>query len=182
VTRKSNYGLLNQLGTLRKSGALYTQVLMLTPSAGSKWYEDTYTSGLAFDTVDGQTIPPYMVDGNYVVASKHARPWLKQLNLLAGYAYFFNPVRLLYAVVASKSRIPLADAETRTENRVQSYSRWQALQRRVYLKTRAHLLDAGVQAAGMTGLFFTVLRTLPWAGRLLRGQIEHSSSPGRIPP
>src|SRR5437764_10824820 len=76
VTWKSNYGLLNQLRTLRKAGALYTQVLMLTPSAGSKWYEDTYTSGLAFDSVNGQTIAPHIVDGNSVLASTHARPWL----------------------------------------------------------------------------------------------------------
>ena len=32
---------------------MYTQVLMLTPSPGSKWYEDTYTEGLAFESVDG---------------------------------------------------------------------------------------------------------------------------------
>ena len=44
VTWKNNYGLLNQMRTLRKAGALFTQVLMLTPSPGSKWYEDTYTS------------------------------------------------------------------------------------------------------------------------------------------
>ena len=31
VTWKSNQGLLNQLGVLRKAGAMYTQVLMLTP-------------------------------------------------------------------------------------------------------------------------------------------------------
>ena len=115
VTWGTNSGLLNQLKTLRKAGALYTQVLMLTPSPGSKWYEDTYTSGLAFQSVDGQEIAPHRVDGNYVVASKHARPWVKQLNLLAGYTYFFNPLRMLLAAVWSKSNIPQADPDDQNQ-------------------------------------------------------------------
>src|SRR5207237_4996246 len=114
--------LANHVRTLRKAGALYTQILMLTPSAGSKWYEDTYTSGMAFDSVDGQPIAPHIVDGNYVVASKHPRPWIKQLNLLAAYAYFFNPLRMLLALVWSLSRLPLADAETRPAVEVAKYS------------------------------------------------------------
>ena len=63
-------------------------------------------SGMAFDSVDGQPIAPHIVDGNYVVASKHPRPWIKQLNLLAAYAYFFNPLRMLLALVWSLSRLP----------------------------------------------------------------------------
>lgn len=183
VSWKSNYGLINQLRTLRKAGALYTQVLMLTPSAGSKWYVETYTSGLAFDKVDDEPIAPYMVDGNYVVASKHPRPWVKQLNLLAGYTYFFNPLRMLLALIWSKSRIPFADAETRAPEKVQRYSPRQKLQRRIWLKLRAHGIDAGIQALGMSGLFFTYLRTAGWTWRLLRGRVEHAthSPASRIP-
>jgi hypothetical protein len=177
VTWKSNYGLLNQMRTLRKAGALYTQILMLTPSAGSKWYEDTYTSGLAFDSVNGQSIEPHIVDGNYVVASKHPRPWLKQLNLLAAYLYFFNPLRMLLALVHSQSRLPLADADTRSAAEIARYSPVQKITRWLFLKTRAHLLDAAVQGLGMAGLFQTVRRTLPWAWHLLRGNIQHSSLP-----
>ncbi len=183
ISRKSNYGLINQLRTLRKAGALYTQVLMLTPSAGSKWYVETYTSGLAFDKVDDEPIPPYMVDGNYVVASKHPRPWVKQLNLLAGYTYFFNPLRMLLALIWSKSRVPFADAETRSPEKVQRYSWRQKQQRRIWLKLRAHCIDAGIQALGMSGLFFTYCRTAGWAWRLLRGKIDHAvqSPASRIP-
>ncbi len=177
VTWKNNYGLLNQLRTLRKAGALYTQVLMLTPSAGSKWYEDTYTSGLAFDSVNGQSIDPHIVDGNYVVASKHPRPWIKQLNLLAAYFYFFNPLRLLLALVWSKSRLPLADADTRSAAEIRRYSLARRIGRTIFLKVRAHLLDAGVQALGMTGLFHTFRRTIVWAWHLWRGNIKHSSLP-----
>jgi hypothetical protein len=175
VTWKSNYGLLNQMRTLRQAGALYTQVLMLTPSAGSKWYEDTYTSGTAFDTVNGQPIAPHIVDGNYVVASKHARPWIKQLNLLAAYAYFFNPLRMFIALFYSLSRLPLADAETRPAKEIERYSPLQKIARRMFLAIRAHLIDAGVQGLGMTGLFHTIRRTLPWAWQLFTKKIEHST-------
>ena len=183
VTGRSNYGLINQLRTLRKAGALYTQVLMLTPSPGSKWYESTFTSGLAFERVDGQPIDPHIVDGNYVVASKHDRPWLKQLNLLGGYTYFFNPLRMLLATIWSKSAIPLLDTETRPADEVQQYPPWKRCRRRLYLKLRAHFIDAGIQALGMCGLFHTYRRTIGWAWRLSRGKIEHSTqSPvSRIP-
>ncbi len=183
VTAKGNYGLLNQLKVLRKAGALYTQVLMLTPAPGSKFYEDTYTSGLAFEKVNGEAIGPHIVDGNYVVASKHPRPWLKQLNLLAGYTYFFNPLRMLMALVFSRSSIPFSDAERRPAQDVQQYSRWKRIRRQIYLKMRAHLTDAGVQALGMCGLFHTYRRTLGWVWHLFRGQIEYSqqSPVSRIP-
>jgi len=183
ISWKSNYGLLNQLKTLRKAGALYTQVLMLTPSPGSKWYEDTYTSGLAFEKVHGVSIEPYIIDGNYVVASKHPRPWIKQLNLLAGYTYFFNPIRLLIALVCPKSTVPFADAETRPAREMQRYSRWRKLRRWVYRKLRSHLIDAGVQLFGMCGLFHTYRRTLGWAWCLFRGKIQRSkeSPTSRIP-
>jgi hypothetical protein len=148
---------------------------MLTPSAGSKWYEDTYTSGMAFDSVAGQRIEPHRVDGNYVVASKHPRPWIKQLNLLAAYAYFFNPLRMLLAMVWSLSKIPLADGETRPADEVARYSALGKLQRKLFLKARAHFLDAGVQVLGMCGLYHTARRTLAWAWQLARGKIQHSS-------
>lgn len=182
-TWRNNYGLINQLRTLRKAGALYTQVLMLTPSPGSKWYEDTFTSGLAFESVDGQAIAPYRVDGNYVVASKHPRPWIKQLYLLAGYTYFFNPLRMLLAAVHSRSTIPLADAESRPAEEVQRYSPAKKLRRKAYLKVRTHFIDAAIQVVGMCGLLQTYRRTLGWAWRLFRGKnIPTTHAPAsRIP-
>ena len=183
VTFKSNYGLLNQMRTLRQAGAMYTQVLMLTPSAGSKWYEDTYTSGLAFEKVAGETLAPHIVDGNYVVASKHPRPWLKQLNLLLAYLYFFNPLRMLFAMIFSLSRIPMANADTRPQAEIERYSPLTRISRGLFLTLRGHLLDAGVQLLGMIGLFHTVRRTLPWAWRLLTSKIDHAtrSPSGRLP-
>lgn len=177
VTLKNNYGILNQLRVLRKAGAIYTQVLMLTPAPGSKWYEDTFTSGLAFEKVNDQTLPPHIVDGNYVVASKHKRPWQKQLNLLIAYSYFFNPLRLLIALIWSKSYITKADAETRPEAEMATYSTLKKIKRRVNNILRAHLLDAATQILGMAGLFHTYRRTLAWGVKLMFAKVEHATKP-----
>jgi radical SAM superfamily enzyme YgiQ (UPF0313 family) len=183
ISRKSNYGLLNQLRTLRKAGALYTQVLMLTPSPGSKWFSETYTSGAAFDAVDGKKLEPHTIDGNYVVASKHPQPWLKQLTLLVGYTYFFNPLRVVIALLFSKSTIPFADAETLPADEVQQFTRWKKARRWIFLKLRAHMTDAAVQLLGIMGLIQTYRRTLGWTLRLFRGDIQRAEQAplSRIP-
>ena len=94
-TRKSNYGLLNQVRLLRRAGAVSLQVLMLVPSPGSKLYNGTFTSGQVFERVGGRRVDPYMHDGNYVIASLHKHPWKKQLNILASYLFFYNPWSLI---------------------------------------------------------------------------------------
>ncbi|MGH7214306.1 MAG: B12-binding domain-containing radical SAM protein [Tepidisphaeraceae bacterium] len=104
-SRGSNYGLLNQIKLLRKAGAVSLQVLMMTPSPGTKLYEQTFTSGQALAGAGGRPVEPHMCDGNYVVASSHARPWRKQLNLLAGYLYFYNPLWLVLALLRRKTRV-----------------------------------------------------------------------------
>ncbi len=102
-SRGTNYGLLNQIRVLRKAGAVSLQVLMMTPSAGTKLYEGTFTDGLVLARVGGREVRPHMYDGNYVVASKHARPWRKQLNLLLGYLYFYNPVWLAVLLIRKRT-------------------------------------------------------------------------------
>lgn len=171
VSWKGNYGLLNQLRLLRKAGALYTQALMLVPARGSKLYRGTYTSGMAYESVDGVQIEPHMTDGSYVIASWHPRPWRKQLNLLIGYAYFFNPMRLLIALVWSKSRIPLIDAETSPPEEIEQMSIWKRIRRTIGRKVRGHFVDAFIQGFGMWGLFRTVRRTGVWFFHLLGGKI-----------
>lgn len=104
------YGLLNQVKVLRKAGAISLQVLMITPATGSRMYEESYTSGLTYRSAAGRPVEVHMLDGNYVVASRHPRPWRKQLNLMAAYLYFYNPLRLAWALVQPKSRLYLADA------------------------------------------------------------------------
>jgi radical SAM superfamily enzyme YgiQ (UPF0313 family) len=104
-SRGSNYGLLNQIELLRRAGAVSMQVLMLTPAVGSKLLEPTYTSGQVFKSVGGKAVRPHMCDGNYVVASSHKRPWQKQLTMLAGYLYFYNPVWLVIALIRDRTPV-----------------------------------------------------------------------------
>ncbi|MBW7906066.1 MAG: radical SAM protein [Phycisphaerae bacterium] len=104
------YGLLNQIRLLRKAGAISMQVLMLVPATGSKLYTGTYTSGMAYESVGGRKVREHMLGGNYVIASNHPRPWIKQINILLAYLYFYNPLRFLVALVRPKSKLYLADA------------------------------------------------------------------------
>ncbi len=103
-TRKDDRGLLNQVNLLRKAGAASMQILMLTPSPGTKLYVGTYTSGQVYDRVGGRPVRPYMHDGNYVIASHHRQPAFKQLNILTGYAFFYNPLWLLLSLL-KKSKL-----------------------------------------------------------------------------
>lgn len=104
------YGLLNQVRILQKAGATSLQVLMMTPATGSKLYMDAFTSGLAYDSVAGKRVEPHMLDGNYVVASKHPRPWIKQFNIMAAYLFFYNPIRLFVVLLRPNSTRRYVDA------------------------------------------------------------------------
>jgi radical SAM superfamily enzyme YgiQ (UPF0313 family) len=106
----SNYGLLNQVNLLRKAGAVSLQVLMMTPSPGTKLYEGTYEKGLVLQSAGGRKIHPYMHDGNYVIASSLPRPWRKQFNLLLGYAFMYNPLWLLVAILRRKTKVGMKPA------------------------------------------------------------------------
>ncbi|NQY92355.1 MAG: radical SAM protein, partial [Deltaproteobacteria bacterium] len=103
-SRGSNYGLLNQLRLLRKAGAISVQVLMLVPACGTKLYRETYTSGQVIDRAGNRRIESYMHDGNYIMASHHKRPWVKQLNLMAAYLYFYNPWWLIVELLRKRNK------------------------------------------------------------------------------
>lgn len=110
ISRNGNYGLLNQARLLRKAGAIGLQVLMITPATGSKSYEETFTSGLTYESAGGKKVEPHMLDANFVIASEHPQPWKKQLNIMAAYLWFFNPLRFMKTLVRPRSRLYLADA------------------------------------------------------------------------
>lgn len=99
------YGLLNQVRLLRKAGAISLQVLMMTPATGSKLYAETFASGLVYESVAGRRVEPHMLDANYVIASGHKQPWKKQLNIMAAYIYFYNPLRFLVVLARPKNRL-----------------------------------------------------------------------------
>ncbi len=183
-TRKGQSGLLNQVRLLRKAGAVYMQVMMLTPAPGSKLYGETYTSGLAYQSVGGLAVEPHIVDGNYVVASRDPNPWRKQFNLMVAYLYFYNPLRFLIALLRPKSKIPFADADTRPASPGEQGSpRRSKLRRRIFRKITVHLGDSAVQLFGMWGLGHTIRHTFIWTLRLMRGNItRHTQAPtSRIP-
>ncbi len=75
---------------------------MITPSAGSKLYEETFESGMVMKSVGGRKVEDNMFDGNYVIASGHARPWRKQLNLMVVYLWFYNPFRFVIELFRPK--------------------------------------------------------------------------------
>ncbi len=127
---------------------------------------------MAFKKVGNTDVEPHIVDGNYVIASEHPRPWIKQLNLLAAYTYFFNPVRMLVALMWSKSNVPFPGIDNWPLEKIQRYSYARKIRRRIRLRARTHLIDAGVQMIGMCGLFHTYRRTAGWAWRLYWGKIE----------
>jgi radical SAM superfamily enzyme YgiQ (UPF0313 family) len=109
-SRGSNYGLLNQIKLLRKSGAVSLQVLMMTPSPGTILFGETFTKGLVLAGAGRRRVRPHMYDGNYVIASEHRRPWRKQLNLLLGYLYFYNPLWLAVALKRRKTKVGMKPA------------------------------------------------------------------------
>ncbi len=91
-------GLVNQVGFLRRVGAITCQITLLTPSVGSKSYEQTFDDGLVLSQVGGKPVEEYQFDGNHIVATEHESAFWRQLNMLAGYAAFYNPVNLLRAL------------------------------------------------------------------------------------
>ena len=134
---------------------------------------------MSYASVDGVAVEPALTSGMHVIATRHAQPWMRQLNLLAAYAYFFNPLRFLAALVFSKSKIPLVDAETwPPPATARSGVHRTKLTRRLKRRLGAHLGDAALQLFGMWGLMVTVRRTIGWTLHLARGRIKrHTSVP-----
>jgi hypothetical protein len=96
--------LLNQVHLLQKAGSMTLQVLMITPSAGSRIYEETFRSGQVLDSAGGRKLEASMFDGNYVIATRDPNPWRKQVNILIAYLLFYNPVCLLWKLLSWRDR------------------------------------------------------------------------------
>jgi len=98
VSRGNLYGLLNQVNFLRKSGSVTVQVTILTPSVGSKGYEEPYARGMVIANAGNEKVEDFHYDGNHCVATEDPNPWRKQINLYLGYASFYNPLNFVRAV------------------------------------------------------------------------------------
>jgi radical SAM superfamily enzyme YgiQ (UPF0313 family) len=97
-SRGNLYGLLNQVRFLRKAGSVSVQVTILTPSVGSKGYEEPYQQGLVIEQAGEKKLEDYQYDGNHCIATEDTKPWRKQLNVWLAYASFYNPVNFVKAI------------------------------------------------------------------------------------
>jgi radical SAM superfamily enzyme YgiQ (UPF0313 family) len=100
ASRGNLYGLLNQVRFLRKSGSVSCQVTILTPSVGSKGYEETYEQGMVIEQAGQKKLEDYQYDGNHCIATTDPRPWRKQLNIYLAYANFYNPFNFVRAITS----------------------------------------------------------------------------------
>jgi hypothetical protein len=87
---------------LRKSGSVSVQVTILTPSVGSKGYEDPYEQGMVIERAGGVKVEDHHYDGNHSIATHDPKPWRKQLNIYLGYATFYNPLNMVRAIMSWK--------------------------------------------------------------------------------
>ncbi|MBV9122744.1 MAG: hypothetical protein JO112_05270, partial [Planctomycetes bacterium] len=102
ASRGNLYGLLNQVRYLRKAGSVSIQVTILTPSVGSKGYEENYQKGLVIEQAGDRKLEDYHYDGNHCIATEDPHPWRKQMNLYLAYANFYNPLNFVRAVASWK--------------------------------------------------------------------------------
>jgi radical SAM superfamily enzyme YgiQ (UPF0313 family) len=102
-SRKGRYGLLNQVRFLRKAGAVSFQATLLTPSPGTRLYEGPFEDGMMVRRAGGVPIEDYQFDGNHAVATVHASPLRRQLNVFAAYAAFYHPLNVVRAALTFDS-------------------------------------------------------------------------------
>jgi radical SAM superfamily enzyme YgiQ (UPF0313 family) len=92
------YGLYNQVEFLRRAGAISMQCTVHIPAVGTREYEKTYDTGRVLDRLGKYRIPEAKIDGNHVLVTGDKPMWLRQLQLLGGYAAFYNPWNMIKAL------------------------------------------------------------------------------------
>jgi hypothetical protein len=92
-------GLLNQARYVFKHGAVSYQTTYLGPNVGTRDFEPAAKSRTIYRRVGGEPVPQSFQDGNHIAASGHPRPWEKQINILRGYAAFYNPINTVRALL-----------------------------------------------------------------------------------
>jgi len=91
-------GLLNQARYVFNQGAVSYQCTYLGPAVGTRDFEPAAENRAIYERVGRRDIPQAYHDGNHVVASRHARSWQQQLNVLRAYMAFYNPLNTLRAL------------------------------------------------------------------------------------
>jgi len=98
-------GLVDQIRFLYDAGAVGLQCTVASPAVGSKWYGETIERGLLYESVGREKIEDRHFDGNHVVACTRDDPWRIQLNMLRGYAAFYNPLNLVRSMYIRDKRL-----------------------------------------------------------------------------
>lgn len=88
-------GLVNQARYMFEKGAVSYQCTYLGPAVGTADFEPAAKSRMLYRRVAGYTVPQAFQDGNHVAASRHPRPWERQMNVIRGYATFYNPINAI---------------------------------------------------------------------------------------
>ena len=96
---------MNQANFLRKSGGVSLQVTILTPSVGTKGYEEPYEDGLVIEQAGDQKVEDYQYDGNHCIATQDPNPWRKQANIYMAYASFYNPLNFVRSIIDWKDPV-----------------------------------------------------------------------------
>jgi len=100
-SRRQLRGLIDQVHFLFESGAVGLQITIALPLVGSKWADEAIITGLVYKRVARHKLEDAEYDGNHMVASNRpdADAWRTQVNLLRGYAAFYNPLNLVRALL-----------------------------------------------------------------------------------
>ena len=94
----SLYGLANQIAFLREAGAVTVQCTAHLAAVGTREFDGLMESRRVISHVNGREIDDVLHDGNHVTMPEGEQAWKRQLQLLAGYAVFYNPLNLLRAL------------------------------------------------------------------------------------
>ena len=99
----SEYGLRSQIDFLRRAGAVSIQCTIHGPARGTREYESLYDSGRVLRRVGTQPISDRMFDGTHLLITGEEAPWRRQLELVGGYASFYNPLNFVRALARDGS-------------------------------------------------------------------------------
>jgi hypothetical protein len=98
------YGLVNQVDFLRRAGSRSIQCTSHYPALGTRESAATFATGRVLKSLGNRRIADWENDGNHVLVDDGKPMWLRQLQLLGGYAAFYNPLNFWRALLNRKVR------------------------------------------------------------------------------
>lgn len=98
-TDPKQLGVVNQSFRLFNLGAVAYHSTYITPSMGARNVETMFGSGQVIARIGGRDVPEAFYDGNHVIATRHRRPWVRQIHLALAHVSFYNPINLVRTLV-----------------------------------------------------------------------------------